>query len=152
MLARHKRYVGEGAHAVHGRNVAQLNERVPPITGLKHIAHEVREPLALENLHCRIVLFPVLGFQHEFLLQGLAVPLADAAREVQVDQRVGVAVVKSAALGVLDIERHLPCLPPCRNIFLRETCRNLVELDEDASLLLGGFGRAGGSHQGLVCA
>ena len=123
---------------------------MPPIAGFEDVFHEVGEPLSLEHLFCFDVLFSVPGSQDELLLQGLAVALAHAARQVEVYQRIGVTVVELRPLGVLDVDGHLPCRAPGCDVLLREVRCHLVELYEDAALLLGGLGGARGHEQRFV--
>lgn len=150
MLAGHYRHVRKRTDAIDCRYVAHLNERVAPIAGFENITHEISEPLTLENLFGFGILFSVFGPQNELLLQGLAVALAHAARQVEIDQGICVAVVELRTFGVFDVDGHLPCRAPGGDILLREVGRHLFELYENAALLLGGLGSACGHEQRLV--
>lgn len=97
-------------------NVPQLYEGCPPKAAIKAKVHEVREPFLLQQCGGFGVLFSVFAHKTEVLLQCLAFALSDTAGQVGVQNRIGVNVIKPAAVGVLVINSHLVGTAPVRNV------------------------------------
>lgn len=74
------------------------------------------------------ILFAVFAHQPEILLQCLSFSLTDTTRQVQIYEAVGIDVVQACTVGVVYANGGLPCLSPCRNIFLCQAVGLLHEL------------------------
>ena len=101
-------------------DVAQLNERVPPVYGIKGKTAQLLEPRLVEVMQCLVALVPVCVHEFERLSHDEAFTLADTARKVAVSVRVAIDVVQPLTVGVIYVDGHLPRPAPICNILSRQ--------------------------------
>ena len=136
MLARHKLHAAETQPVLVLFYVVKLDKAVAPKAAVKSQVHEVVEPLLAEQCGAFLILLSVLADQAELLLQCLALPLPDAAGQVQVDKAVGINVVQPRPVGRVITYRLLPSRPPSGDILFREAVGLLHELGCQLDALL----------------
>lgn len=128
MLARHNFHALKAHPVLIRHDVAQLYEAVPPKTAVQREVAEIVEPLPLQQFGGVGFFLSVLSHQSEILLQRLSFPLSDTSRQVKIHEAVGINVVQPCAVRRVYAYGGLPCLPPCRNVFLCQAVGLLHQL------------------------
>ena len=127
VLARYESHVVIAAHAVAVlHDVAEFDERVPPIDRIERKAAELLEPGLVEVVQRLVALITCGVHELERFCHDKTLTLANAAGEVPVGIRVAVDVVESLPVGVINVDGELPRLAPVGDVLTGECVGGLL--------------------------
>ena len=102
-------------------------------------AHELLERRLVEIVFGLLIL--VAGFVHELkrARHHEPSPLLDTAGQMKVNGHIPVNVVKTLPVRVVNIDGHLPCRPPIRDVLSRQSIGSAMYVHDDALKLSPAF-------------
>lgn len=113
-----------------GDRIAQLDERMSPIIGIEGIKQQLFEPLLIEIVQR---LFILIAFRiHDFEAPRHDEPFAllDTPRQMQIDRHVTVDVVQPLPVRAVDVDSHLPGVPPVPDVLAGKRIGSAMEIDD----------------------
>ena len=107
-----------------------------PVDTVEGETHELLEPCLVEVGQRVLVFLAVVGHQLERAREHEALALFDAAREVGVNFHVPVHLIEAQAVGVVNIDGHLPGSSPVAQILACEAVGGALYLHHHLAELL----------------
>ena len=141
VAARYQLHLAEGGCPVHGDDISQLDERVPPVVRVQCQVHEGLEPGRLEYGRQFRVLHPLSIHDAETLVQHIPFALSHASGEVHVHLHVAIHVIQRHTVGIFHILCILPGVAPGAHVFLGKRLGLQLQVDGQSGhpLHLGGI-------------